>query len=348
MLIIKCGWVMKSIHKMLFNKGMVSAFLATFLFTLTSSMPEASCAPRSKKNKENAIDQNNFRDHTSAVGLITVRTGRNMEDRGTATLVEPGIILSAAHVFREVLPRGPLTQKNGPLHVDLRHKLVYWFYQPSTSGRPMQRVRVLSMVVDARYINAVRDPHQPHLSQEAQQHDIAFLELDPGSALPRGEHIPLFKSVSALGQMCASFGYGTPHPQMQPRRLHIVYRLDLAPHLQSHDVVNLSAMDNRPLGNPDHARQELTKLTCDPTMGLHDAYIGKALHGDSGGPLLVVTDGGVRVMGVMSVQGFYENERGLFGYNGFSSLITGARHTGYQVSQRVTELRNHLKRNMRG
>ena len=282
--------------------------------------------------------------HVSAVGIVQIRAHHRYADRGTATLVEPNIAVSAAHVFKNVLPRVSSIRSTGPIHVDLRNTPVHWHYQPA-DGSPRKNVRVLSLVVDSRFIQAQDLSRTDRLSHDAQKHDLVFIELDPQS-MPRGAvHVPMVSRGSDVGQMCASYGYGVDSRWDRPKRQSIVYHLTLPQVSYDHDVIILSNQDNQPRGDYRRAVWEVSLLTGRQGLAPHQAYVGQARPGDSGGPLFAVTPKGIRVIGVMSLYGALPVGHEIFYYNGFCSLISGDRQKGYSLSFRAKEMLDLLKRN---
>ena len=299
------------------------------------------------KEGRNSKAQKAPRNHIAAVGIAYIRLDGRNADRGTATLVEPHIAVSAAHVFKRVLPRRPIAQKSGPIRIDLRNMPVYWSYQPD-DGRPAQKVRVLSLVVDARFLHALETCRKNRLSREAQKHDLVFLELDPQDMPRNVTCVPMLTGNCSVGQMCASYGYGVVSLRDYPVRKGIVYNLTLPQRSYDHDVILLANRNNMPDGDYQRAVREVGMLTGRPGLAPHEAYVGQALQGDSGGPLFAVTPKGIRVIGVMSIYGAERYAEDILYYNGFCSLITGDQTNGYALSGRAKELLSHLKKNRLG
>lgn len=324
----------------LLNKN--NFFCLCFILASTSLLGGYSFANPPSSRHEKLSKQ-----HINAVGLAVIRLDSHYVDRGTATLIEPDIAVSAAHVFRSVFPQGPIPQRSGPLHIDLRERGAFIYFLDENGRGGVQKVKILSLVVEARFVNSIAKCHEGRLSREAQAHDVVFLELESVSqGLP--SPVPLYKNEKGISKMCASYGYGVSSKQEVPIRQGIIYCLDLPKFGLGQQVIRLNNKQNMPQGDYNRAISEVSYLTGEPGFAPHEAYVGQARPGDSGGPLFAITSKGIRVIGVMSVYGKQKWDDRVDYYNGFCSLIEGNKPKGYFTSGLVHELLGYLKKNMLG
>jgi hypothetical protein len=297
------------------------------------------------------IDMNNLaqagylgNDPKLSVGMVISQNSSS----GTATLVDDRLLVSAAHVFEsifelELVPkiRAGALPANGPVRIDLSNYDVVW----KTEGHGS--IKAVSMVVDASYVHGMSENRNGLLYPHQVSRDIVFLELEGSSSLTNIPTIPLMPTHDQkVGQMAASHGYGSARniSNLQSEtKDHIVLKLDLRGYLFDWDNITLSARDNIPHGDRYEARREVQALLGQPELDVYDNFTREfllALPGDSGGPLLVMTPGGVRVAGITSVSSRQEQ------YNGYASLVAGHTVNGLHLNSNVVNLLQTIKQAM--
>lgn len=302
-----------------------------------------------------------------AIGEVRAYTGQRYHC-GTGTLIEKGahnIIVSATHIFHSVLPnRESLGNvRTGPLFIDLRQKNVTWTYQPNENMRGAQEIPVLGMVVLRQYIDLLTDPNSRGITEEQQQYDITFLLLAANRMPQNVPVIPLANQLRGFSSMCALYGYGQLATEARPGRHHIALRFE-APELglDPTDVLRIRVDSTFP-DDLIRARRELQYLLCKPQLNDHrDGIASGSPPGDSGGPCLIVTPEGVRVIGVLSVYGVRSNTQWLvdhqgrrhnqqverYDYNGAASLIAGEPGQVYTLSPVAVAMLTLLKQQRLG
>ncbi len=300
---------------------------------------------------KNAIPNLPILNFIPAIGQVIVQYESGAYHCGTGTLIEPNIVISAAHVFHRVLPAAnTLRQQNGPVLIDLRGRGVTWNNAP-----------VRSMVVDAKYIHLLHELAGRDPTEKITRYDMVFLMLE--NSMPATHPtIPLIGRVNNFYQMCALYGYGQLENAQRPELHRIAMKLDVDPEMVEYDVIRLLAHNNLPWlvdqgqlkgdvqqkwhFNKFEVLKELAHLFCKRDFDTKDGIVSGSPPGDSGGPMLVMTPEGVRIAGILCTYGVDVNPmtRQADNVNCCASLIKGQNGRGYSLNAWVPVMLNFLKR----
>ncbi|MBP6986313.1 MAG: hypothetical protein KBB83_06995 [Alphaproteobacteria bacterium] len=291
----------------------------------------------SVKSVEPVLDATIFPDHRVAVGQVFAGNYT-----GTATRIEPGLLLSAAHVLEMWMPKKEtVAQKSGPIVIGFPPKKVVWAYQLAANSEPFY-VPVTHMVFEAEYLHA-RALGNADIFPYQEARDLVFLKLDERNMLPNLPVLPLITKLEILPQMCAAFGYGRTNDPMKQRlvdRGEIVHQFEALPQTGEWNGMRLRYDEYNPDQYSNETRREVQMLLHRPQLDGEDSFVSRineAQSGDSGGPLCAVTPSGVRVIGVTSN---YDRN----GSNGFASLLKTIGPEQYTLNPKVQAMLNALKR----
>jgi|GEM_PF-4797750 len=304
--------------------SLVSAILVTMTSSLLASAPDPDY------------------DHRSAIGLIVTSEGT-----GTASLVENNILVSAAHVFSHLLPsKDKVKIVNGPYHIDLKGKNVFWNYQQNANSQPT-RIPALSLVVDAAYLHANMGND---ISINGLNCDIAFLQLDPRYMIPNMPCLPLLSHMQKLPLMCAAFGCGqlalakvmdqeNAGEYTDENKGFLWHKLKTPDSLSGPSGLQLCYWLGKTVGNKQEETRELKLLLHNPNFDVSCPLAmnpRSGVPGDSGGPLFVVhPNGSIQTIGIFSGMSPLH-----LPYNYFTCLMSGKADSGYDLSPKVVALLN--------
>lgn len=272
---------------------------------------------------------------------------------GTGTHIGDGIVITAAHIFQELMPRkskGP-----GPVVIDVKKLDVFWSDLPDSNAQTTQsqEYKAIKVVVDGRYVQALNSG-----DGEAQdKHDIAFVKLErmPSASIPLADN---FKTLPSLGVIV---GYGTS----SQGRKHAILQ-DMAPEKKLNGWSFLLARsqfaDMPGYINASPERKAVCNAILGHACGANDTFYLLVHDGDSGGPLITSIDGKNQIVGVLSSsddednieveEWFYEGQPNKVierketkrdRHNFYASTINGS-NGSYTMNPDIRALLNEAKR----